>query len=69
MVQHLTAIYDGHNLTLEHPLNIPVNTRIKVAIEWKPESHKEISKLPSIFYKPILVKKIHKFDREEIYNG
>ncbi len=32
MVQHLTAIYDGHNLTLEHPLNIPINTKIKVAI-------------------------------------
>ncbi len=32
MVQHFTAVYDGHNLTLEHPLNIPVNSKIKVSI-------------------------------------
>ncbi len=33
MVQHITAIYDGHNLTLEHPLNIPVNSKIRISID------------------------------------
>lgn len=32
MIQHLTAIYDGRNLALEYPLNIPINSKIKVSI-------------------------------------
>jgi hypothetical protein len=33
MIQEVTAIYDGHNLALEKPLKIPVNTRLKIAFE------------------------------------
>jgi len=33
MIREVTAIYDGHNLALENPLKIPVNTRLKIAFE------------------------------------
>jgi len=44
MVQHLTAIYDGHNLTLEHPLNVPINSKIKVFIDL-PDSDVDVFKM------------------------
>lgn len=31
MIREVTAIYDGHNLALEKPLKIPVNTKLKIA--------------------------------------